>query len=71
VAAPLNDGCGASKWWTPRVEAAELRFEGSKASNVELAHLWTIPNSGEMLGELGPDGQNAVAKHARKYYSVT
>jgi hypothetical protein len=53
------------------VEAAELRFEGSKASNVELAHLWTIPNSGEMLGELGPDGQKCGGKHARKYYSVT
>ena len=43
LAAPLNEPSNP-KWWTPIVSQAEMGFSGNvKDSQVELAHIWTIP----------------------------
>jgi len=70
IAAPLNDAGGNVKWWTPEVDRAELRFECAKESIVELAHLWTIHDPGDILGEVGPGGRKAIAAAVKLYYKT-
>jgi len=52
IAAPLNDAKGNPKWWAPRVSPPSLKIPGAKASQVELAHIWTLDPTGPHLGSL-------------------
>ena len=42
LAVPLNEPSNP-KWYTPVLAAKDLLFRGSKSSQVELAHLWALP----------------------------
>jgi hypothetical protein len=69
AAAPLNDIGGGQKWWTPPVAQTELRFRGSKASVVELAHIWSIPTAVPTIGDVSQNGGRAIATAIEKYFA--
>lgn len=69
LAAPLNDARGNPKWWTPRIEAADLEFVEGKAAQVELAHLWTIPDTQMRTGRIGARARMEVERRLRSYLS--
>lgn len=67
LAAPLNDA-GNPKWWTPVVPHAAVSFPGNvKDSQVELAHVWSLPASLARVGEVTPLGRAAVERAVRVY----
>jgi hypothetical protein len=67
LAAPLNDA-GNPKWWTPVVPTAALSFAGNvKDSQVELAHVWSLPASLASVGEVTALGRGAVERAVRAY----
>lgn len=67
LAAPLNDA-GNPKWWTPVVPYAALAFPGNaKDSQVELAHVWSLPASLSPVGEVTALGRGAVERAVRAY----
>lgn len=68
LAAPLNDASGRQFWFTPVVAPPDLDFFSAKASQVELAHLWSFPEQ-EVVGTLGGQGALAVQTTAMKYYT--
>jgi hypothetical protein len=67
IAAPLNDASNP-KWWTPVVPHAALSFPGNvKDSQVELAHVWSLPASIEPIGEVTTIGRAALEAAVRAY----
>jgi len=67
LAAPLNDA-GNPKWWTPVVPRTALSFPGNvKDSQVELAHVWSVPASVPSVGAVAPAGRGAVERAVRTY----
>ena len=67
LAAPLNEASNP-KWWTPVVPHAALSFPGNvKDSQVELAHVWSLPASLAPVGEVTPLGRGAVERAVRAY----
>lgn len=69
IAVPLNDPRGGSKWWTPTVGRADLRFAGAKASNVELAHPWTLGDESEVVGDVAAGARATITDAITRYYS--
>ena len=67
VAAPLNDARGNPKWWTPLVEADQLAFPGSKRSQVELAHLWSLPATLPKFGSVQAGGRQTIEQAIQRY----
>ena len=67
LAAPLNDVRGNPKWWTPRIEAADLEFVEGKAAQVELAHLWTIDEMQTRTGRVAERARWEVEHRLRTY----
>jgi len=68
LAAPLNDAANP-KWWTPVVPRTALSFHGNvKDSQVELAHVWSMPTSVPSVGMLTPPGRAAVERAVRAYF---
>ena len=67
LAAPLNDAANP-KWWTPVVPRVALSFPGNvKESQVELAHVWSLPSAIASVGEIAPFGRGAVERAVRAY----
>jgi len=69
LAAPLNDARGNPKWWTPRIDAADLEFVEGKAAQVELAHLWTIGEMHMRTGRVADRARAEVEARLRAYLS--
>lgn len=67
VAAPLNDARGNPKWWTPVLRADQLGFAGSKPSQVELAHLWSLPATLSSAGAVQAGGDQTIAQVIGRY----
>jgi hypothetical protein len=68
LAAPLNDSRGTVKWWTPRLQAEDLDFRGSKPSQLELGHIWAVDQSVNRIGVVRESGQIAVEEVIGKYF---
>ncbi len=67
IAAPLNDASNP-KWWTPVVPRSALSFAGNvKDSQVELAHLWSLPAWIDPIGEVTDLGRRALEAAVRAY----
>lgn len=67
VAAPLNDARWNRKWWTPVLSADQLGFPGSKPSQVELAHLWSLSPTLPSVGAINAGGAKAVSETIGRY----
>ena len=70
LAAPLNDARGNPKWWAPQVAASALEFAGSKESQIELAHLWSLEiDAVPRTGEVARSVRGSLAEQVLAYYS--
>ena len=67
VAAPLNDARGNPKSWTPVVAADQLGFPGSKPSQVELAHVWSLPATLRAVGTVNAGGAASISSAIGRY----
>jgi hypothetical protein len=68
LAAPMNRASNP-KWFAPVVAAADLNIPFAKDSQVELAHLWSLPSS-PAAGELAVAGRPALEQATRKYFGI-
>jgi len=68
VAAPLNEVTNP-KWFTPVVRYDEMDFDGNvKDSQIELAHLWTLPSSVPSIGWFLDAGIDRVEEAVLSYF---
>ncbi|MBI5834130.1 MAG: hypothetical protein HZB16_17685 [Armatimonadetes bacterium] len=68
IAAPLNDVTNP-KWFTPVVRWDEMDFDGNvKDSQVELAHLWTLPAHVPGIGWFLDDAIDRVEAAVMQYF---
>jgi hypothetical protein len=68
LAAPLNDA-GNPKWFTPLLARDEVRMPGtSKESQLELAHVWSLPGSLAAVGSVAPEARTRVLGALRSYF---
>lgn len=68
LAAPLNDARGNPKWYAPVIAAAALEGAAAKDGQLELAHLWSLPEGLPGVGEVGEGVRGAVGEAVRRYY---
>lgn len=53
ICAPLNNATGNPKWWAPVLRKSDMSFAGNnKDGQIELAHLWTLPDSVDTVGRV-------------------
>ncbi len=70
VAAPLTDAANP-KWWAPVLPRTSLSFPGNiKDSQVELAHVWSLPRSIPSIGQVLPVGHAAIERAILAYVSA-
>ncbi|HSW31686.1 MAG TPA: hypothetical protein VLH75_19535 [Longimicrobiales bacterium] len=68
LAAPLNDAANP-KWFTPLLARDEVRMPGSsKESQLELAHVWSLPGSLAAVGSVAPEARARVLAALRSYF---
>jgi hypothetical protein len=67
LCAPLNDARGNPKWWAPQVPRPDLLFPGSKDSQIELAHLWSLGPGHTTVGEVAPSARTTLSTAIRGY----
>jgi hypothetical protein len=68
LAAPLNEAANP-KWFTPLLKRDEVRMPGSyKDSQLELAHVWSLPASLAAVGSLDPQARGRVMEVLRSYF---
>ena len=68
LAAPLNEA-GNPKWYTPLLAREEVLMSGSsKDAQLELAHLWSLPESLPAVGSIADRARERVLEDLRKYY---
>lgn len=68
LAAPLNDAANP-KWFTPLLNREEVRMPGSsKESQLELAHVWTLPPSLGAVGTVAAAARTRVLGALRSYF---
>ena len=68
LAVPLNDAWGNPKWYAPQIAAADLQFSGSKFSQMELAHIWSLPSTVQQLGVVHPKVTPKLQQECLKYF---
>jgi hypothetical protein len=68
LASPLNDARGNPKWYAPRIEAADLEGVTAKAGQLELAHLWSLPEHLPAVGAVGEAARAELGDRVRTYY---
>ena len=68
LAAPLNEAANP-KWFTPLLAREEVRMPGSsKESQLELAHVWSFPQSLGAVGTVAPEARTRVLGALRSYF---
>lgn len=68
LAAPLNDARGNPKWFSPILEPDDVQFAGSKRSQLELAHLWSLPPGTPVTGDVSARGQDVLKAAIWQYF---
>lgn len=68
LAAPLNDARGNPKWYAPRIAREDLEGEGAKDAQLEMAHLWSLPEDLPGLGAVGGRARPGLQKAVAAYY---
>lgn len=68
LAAPLNDASGNPKWWTPIVRATELGFCRAKDSQIELAHVWSLPKPEQTEGPIANSARPSIEQAISRYF---
>lgn len=69
LAAPLNDARGSPKWYAPRIAAGELEGAADKDGQLELAHLWSLPEGLPAVGAVSELARAALGERVRKYWA--
>lgn len=68
LAAPLNEAANP-KWYTPLLSREEVRMPGSsKASQLELAHLWSFPASLGAVGTIDTPARPRILQALKAYF---
>ncbi len=68
LAVPLNEASNP-KWFTPALTREEVRMPGSsKDSQMELAHVWSLPQSLGAVGCVVPEARDRVLAALRSYF---
>jgi hypothetical protein len=68
LAAPLNEG-GNPKWYTPLLAREEVLMEGSsKDAQLELAHLWSFPESMAAVGTVLSGARPRILEALKAYF---
>jgi len=68
LAAPLNDATNPKRF-TPLLARDEVRMPGSsKDSQLELAHVWTLPSSLGAVGSVLPAARSRLLRALRDYF---
>ncbi|NJD19648.1 MAG: hypothetical protein FIA95_10255 [Gemmatimonadetes bacterium] len=68
LAAPLNDATNPKRY-TPLLTRDEVRMPGSsKDSQLELAHVWTLPASLGAVGTVLPSARSRILEALRAYF---
>lgn len=70
MAMPLNDASGNPKPYTPVIPIGALPTLHSKASQLEIPHLWSLPSSVRIMSRLEPPYQNTLARAIRIYFGL-
>lgn len=68
LAAPLNDARGNPKWYAPRIDAAELEGAGAKDGQLEMAHLWSLPEHLPAVGRVVEPAADRLGPKVADYY---
>jgi hypothetical protein len=68
LAVPLNDAWGNPKWYAPQIAAADLQFPNPKFSQMELAHIWSMPSTLPQLGAVKPTVTARLQQECLKYF---
>jgi len=68
LAAPLNEA-GNPKWYTPLLAQEEVLMPGSsKDAQLELAHIWSLPQSLGGVGSVAPAARERVLEALKSYF---
>ena len=68
LAAPLNEA-GNPKWYTPLLAREEVQMPGSsKDAQLELAHIWSLPQSLGAVGSVAQTARETVMNALRSYF---
>lgn len=68
LAAPLNDATNPKRF-TPVLARDDVRMPGSsKDSQLELAHVWTLPASLGAVGSVQPGARSRILRALRDYF---
>jgi hypothetical protein len=68
LAAPLNEA-GNPKWYTPLLAQEEVLMPGSsKDAQLELAHIWSLPQFLGAVGSVAPAARERVLEALKSYF---
>jgi hypothetical protein len=68
LAAPLNEA-GNPKWYTPLLAQGEVLMPGSsKDAQLELAHIWSLPQFLGAVGSVAPAARERVLEALKSYF---
>ena len=68
LAAPLNEAANP-KWFTPVLAREDVLMPGSsKESQLELAHVWSLPQSLGAVGSVAPEARDRILEALRSYF---
>ncbi|MDH3207554.1 MAG: hypothetical protein OEO79_13215 [Gemmatimonadota bacterium] len=68
LAAPLNEAANPKRF-TPILAQEDVLMPGSsKASQLELAHVWSLPQSLAAVGSVAPEARDRILEALRSYF---
>lgn len=67
LAAPLNDATNP-KWYAPGVDAEHLQGGAAKDGQLEMAHLWSLPQGLPAAGVVGEGAREGLRRAVEGYY---
>ena len=68
LAAPLNEAANPKRF-TPLLAAEDVLMSGSsKESQLELAHVWSLPQSLGAVGSVAPEARGRIREALRSYF---
>jgi hypothetical protein len=70
LAAPLNDAVGNPKWFAPRIAAPDIGGAGAKDGQLEMAHLWSLPEDLPAFGDVAEGARAALRNAVGGYYGA-